>query len=515
MHTKVKKWSHLAKKEWYIQGFNATPNLIYFGITSGIIGLHKNVGYGYSAKIHHYKNDYLDYYYAMEDLEKIGKKLITFYQKDKNYIKNLIKKDETDFKEIFSFYRYLDSINLLKTPTRKLIQLYQKAFVYYDMILSRAHIIEGFSLIYDVKIKQNIEQQLIKKKISKKPHEAFTVLTTTDKGSFMMEEGKELMHIVKEINQHPGLLKVFGDKDIEAIKKTLKKYSKVKNMLHRHQRKFFWIQNNFTGARVLEVDDFIVEIKKMIRDKFDPELYIMTQKRKKINLSKDKKNLLGQLTKDTANMLKLTSELTLWQDDRKKNFLITISYFDRLLLEITKRFGIKENLARYLLPFEIDKKTLGNIRESILRGRKKSSILICERKGKVIQKEILTGEDCQNYLKLLNRPKAEEVKELHGMCASPGRAVGKARICKSLDDITNFKPGEVLVAAMTRPEYLPAMKKAAAIVTDEGGITSHAAIVSRELGIPCIIGTKIATKALKNGNTIQVNANHGVVIILD
>ena len=68
---------------------------------------------------------------------------------------------------------------------------------------------------------------------------------------------------------------------------------------------------------------------------------------------------------------------------------------------------------------------------------------------------------------------------------------------------------------MTRPEYLPAMKKSLAIVTDEGGITSHAAIVSRELKIPCIIGTKTATQVLKDGDLVQVNANHGQVTVLD
>ena len=67
---------------------------------------------------------------------------------------------------------------------------------------------------------------------------------------------------------------------------------------------------------------------------------------------------------------------------------------------------------------------------------------------------------------------------------------------------------------MTRPEYLPAMKKAAAFITDEGGITCHAAIIAREMKKPCIIGTKIATQVLKDGDMVEVKANHGLVIIL-
>ena len=67
---------------------------------------------------------------------------------------------------------------------------------------------------------------------------------------------------------------------------------------------------------------------------------------------------------------------------------------------------------------------------------------------------------------------------------------------------------------MTSPDYVPAMKRAAAIVTDEGGLLSHAAIISRELGKPCIVGTKVATKVLKDGYLIEVNANDGTIKIL-
>ena len=65
------------------------------------------------------------------------------------------------------------------------------------------------------------------------------------------------------------------------------------------------------------------------------------------------------------------------------------------------------------------------------------------------------------------------------------------------------------------PDFVPAMKKASAIVTDEGGITCHAAVISRELGIPCVIGTKIATKVLKDGDLIEIKANHGLIFLLD
>ncbi|MEW5762725.1 MAG: phosphoenolpyruvate synthase [Bacillota bacterium] len=98
-----------------------------------------------------------------------------------------------------------------------------------------------------------------------------------------------------------------------------------------------------------------------------------------------------------------------------------------------------------------------------------------------------------------------------GMAASPGVATGRVILVKTMEDIKGVGEGDVLVTIMTNPDMVPAMKKAAAIVTDEGGRTCHAAIVSRELGIPCIVGTKTATQVLKPGMEVTVDATRGVV----
>ena len=98
-----------------------------------------------------------------------------------------------------------------------------------------------------------------------------------------------------------------------------------------------------------------------------------------------------------------------------------------------------------------------------------------------------------------------------GMGASPGYASGKVRIIHLAKDINKVMQGEVLVTEMTNPDFVPAMRRASAIVTDEGGVTSHAAIVSRELGIPAIVGTEIATSMLKTGEIITINGYTGKV----
>ncbi|MFR3064633.1 phosphoenolpyruvate synthase [Peptoniphilus sp.] len=127
--------------------------------------------------------------------------------------------------------------------------------------------------------------------------------------------------------------------------------------------------------------------------------------------------------------------------------------------------------------------------------------------------------DTKEFYFLQSRPitTLEEKKEeklvtlCKGLPASPGIGRGKVKLIKDISEINLVEEGDVLVTAMTNPDMVPAMRKCAGVVTDEGGRTCHAAIVSRELQIPCIVGAKNATKSLKTGDTVTVDAVRGIV----
>ncbi|MBF8250278.1 MAG: PEP-utilizers protein [Candidatus Levybacteria bacterium] len=113
--------------------------------------------------------------------------------------------------------------------------------------------------------------------------------------------------------------------------------------------------------------------------------------------------------------------------------------------------------------------------------------------------------------------KVEELRitrKLIGRIAQKGIARGWVRRVMGHKQINQLKIGEIMVSPMTIPDFLPAMKKAAAIVTDEGGVVCHAAIVARELKKPCIVGTKFATQILKDGDLVEVDANKGIIRII-
>ncbi|MBI5530293.1 MAG: hypothetical protein HY918_02220 [Candidatus Doudnabacteria bacterium] len=107
-----------------------------------------------------------------------------------------------------------------------------------------------------------------------------------------------------------------------------------------------------------------------------------------------------------------------------------------------------------------------------------------------------------------------KINEIKGRVAQNGIITGKAKILMTVKELSKIKKGDILITYMTSPNFLPAMKLAAGFVTDEGGLTCHAAIVAREMKKPCIIGTKIATKVFKDGDLVEVNANTGIVKLI-
>jgi pyruvate,water dikinase len=112
---------------------------------------------------------------------------------------------------------------------------------------------------------------------------------------------------------------------------------------------------------------------------------------------------------------------------------------------------------------------------------------------------------------IVEKPDEKRKVIVKGLGASPGMASGKVKILHNIEELDKVKEGDVLVTTMTNPDMVPAMKRAVAIVTEEGGMTCHAAIVSRELGIPSIVGTGNATEVLKEGDAITVDGSRGIV----
>ena len=142
-----------------------------------------------------------------------------------------------------------------------------------------------------------------------------------------------------------------------------------------------------------------------------------------------------------------------------------------------------------------------------MKRRQQIYILFLDRHKKL---RVLSGPAAQSYYnKNFREQPPKPVQAIKGTVACLGHARGRVRIVITQADQKKMKKGEIIVSTMTTPQLMSAIKLAAAIITDEGGLTANAAIVSRELNIPCIVGTKIATQVLTDGDLVEVDANQG------
>ena len=145
----------------------------------------------------------------------------------------------------------------------------------------------------------------------------------------------------------------------------------------------------------------------------------------------------------------------------------------------------------------------------IVKKRKNKEVIMTENEnGLIIFEEPLP----KRYVNIIEEAQLELVTaDIKGTVAYVGKVIGTVTIIRSHHDIKKVHEGDILVANTTHPNYLPAMSKASAFVTNEGGMLSHAAIVAREMCKPCIVGTRNATKCLKDGDIVEVDAHEGVV----
>ena len=313
----------------------------------------------------------------------------------------------------------------------------------------------------------------------------------------------------------------FLDKERISLLNTALLYKKIPSALENHVKNYLWIHNNYGRAIYLDKKYFLEEVKSVLNKKKSSEIS------KKINQLKNKEKSLNKKIKQVCKKYNISRETDLffgivrqfsfWQDKRKENIQKMVFCMDQVIRECSKRYNESySNLKKYFEGEIIDLIDRGKkVSKKELDRRKKLVFLVTLEKGR-IKKSYFYGRDAQEICDIATASKKDLVKDgtLKGFVASQGRgqAIIKGKVRIVFDPIKDkFEKGEILVAGMTRPEYVPLMKKAKAIITNEGGITTHAAIVSRELKVPCIIGTKIATKVLKDGDKVEIDTEKGIV----
>ncbi len=451
------------------------------------------------GKIKYYtKNGYMIGYLSKNNLDDLAKYVFENYSEKNNF-----KKLYTDYlrkaKELQSFYFEYSEEDITSFGEIEFKNFLQILIKKYQNFWKMCLFIDGFDAGFDqIKIKEIADKYQIDKK-------DIGILTTPDKMTFNNEKLLALLEIIKNIKQQ-NIKK-------NNLSKFLKNYIINSPLILSYKRNFDYYKTNYLHLDHITDDEVKNEIIKYYSDK---KLFQKTY-HNLINYSSIQKKIKDKILKKyklKENPLLFFSELTYWREHRKQTNLMGNQLFFYSLKALENLSGLNFKILKNLNIDEVDNLLKGFVNKTTLINRdKEGTIEIIDENGyKMIEgkeAESIKNEEEKRMLKQTTRD------IIQGHTASQGYAKGIAKIISDKNSFNKFKEGDILITSMTRPEFVPLMKKAAGIVTDEGGITCHAAIISRELEKPCIIGTQTATQIIKDSDLIEVRANHGTVRILN
>ena len=296
----------------------------------------------------------------------------------------------------------------------------------------------------------------------------------------------------------------------ELINIGLKPKSKRQEALKKHAYKYRWLHSAHMGRIDIPISYFQERLDELRKKGLKQELKKLKNfkndlKRRKMEIMKKK-----PVDNETKTLFEIADVVGPLHDVRKELFMRSAYTVDTARAEVARRYGYtKDELAVFEVKDILKLEKGQKIDKGYANELIKDSLLYINVKKNIWK--VYAGKEAKDIMDKELAFTDEGITEFRGMPASLGKAQGRVKIINGTKEMGKMQEGDVIVSSMTKPEFVVAIKKAVAIVTDEGGVTCHAAIVSRELGIPCIIGTKIATNVLKDGDLIEVDANNGVV----
>lgn len=274
---------------------------------------------------------------------------------------------------------------------------------------------------------------------------------------------------------------------------------------------YWWTSLGWEGVITKTVDDFARELDEYDKTITDPQAAIAQKHAALVSIRNERERLIKEyaLPPETVQLINAFEIYTELHDLRKEMQVKTIYVLYELVYEVARRLDLDPLDLEWFTVDEICSLLAGTpfSGEEAARRRRATCMILKDK-----QLTIHSGDDAIALARAAFDQGVHDATHITGTGASKGVARGTARVCRGAKDaLERVKHGDVLICGMTLPDYVPAMRKACAIVTDEGGITCHAAVISRELGKPCVIGTKTATRTFKDGDMVEVDGNTGHV----
>lgn len=430
----------------------------------------KALGVGFN----NYKSLYNGIYYDEGEFSNLKRLLVNDFNKDINLIFGFFKNWKKECDDLLKLTANIN-IDELKGKESK------------DLILSLKRYIDGFKRsaayiflphVFEVHLEGWLREFLNQKDIDeKKKKHYFFILTCPIRSTFLEDSKKDFTKLIETIRGR-GIKAFLED---EGILEEIKKYT----------NKYKWLGYDTGIGYDLSMEDTIERIKNTIKRGFKESGFDRT------GIKQEFENIIKELkpNENERKRIQLIDEVIFITNYRAECHSIAGLNIKPILEELANRLRITYE--------DIINLTLDEIVDSIKNGKVDSNI-ICQRKekygllminGKI---SIYSGEEVRKIEEESIIDK--EIKEFGGLVANEGCVRSTVKIVTTLKDMDKVQPGDIIVSKLTTPDFIVAIERCIGIITDAGGIASHAAIVARELGKPCITGTKIATKVLQDGD---------------
>ncbi len=439
----------------------------------------------------HFKNNYFKAYMEDKQVDELCLKSLNKLKTDPSFVFNKIYPTSiSNGEKAFSIFNHLKKNNF-KVDRKKSVELIDN-FRNIIIFLSSYNLIAALELkdqSYSNYLKEYLKRKT--KGVDMRHFYAFEKLLAPEHMSYTQFFKMDLLKFV-----------IDGKKN-DDIKEIYKNWAWLNFGYRGPGLTYSYILENIKELRAKKEQELLKELK-------DLKSYVDSTKRKKTEIFKKLKIDLKH--QGFVKALSVLSFLKVYRKD--VSFLINYCTF-----KLIDNFKNKNESINFHYM------TLDELKEFILNRKMIKKEELSKREQESLYhsdfKNIFVGDDARKFLKKLNIKEesngedSRKIKLLDGMTACLGETgnwvYGQVKIVNSPTEINKMKEGDILVSVATTPDILLAMKKASAIVTDHGGITCHAAIVSRELNKPCLIGTKYATKVFKDGDDVVVCPRHGYI----
>lgn len=436
-----------------------------------------------------------DEYSLDTDFDILCEKLDKLFNADVNFFDKFAKIEMDIVDEVNNYINYIKDKNLSQLDSDELINEFKR---FNDLYIKS--FIAGMTRPEDYLTKR-LEEELISQNYNR----------------------QDIDSIFAKISTCPNEIPLsYSEEPLDLLKIALKAKNNVNidELIDKHIEKYAWIKGPLEFEDTcFTKEEYIERLNNLANDNIEEKIENILQVRK--NNDVEYMNILKQYSFSTK-ILKLIEAI--------RNFIFlrtyTTEYSDKLFYtgrhtlfkEITQRTNVVDSDLIMLTDEEIldiiNNGTMNGKIAKLLEDRKKGFAMIWIN-GVVSTVFGDESIDIQNEIAKVFKTTDDNDKYnedvIIGDIANKGKARGIARVLTSYEDIYKVHKGDIIVATMTTPDYIFAMEKAAAFITDEGGITCHAAILSREFDVPCIVGTIDATKKIKDGDLIEVDAYNGKI----